>query len=518
MKAGFAHRRAGSSILLMAAVSGAAATGVVVAARPMLGSAVCAGALGLTAAIAAGSRMARVFLASLGVLLIGYAFFGRGFAYLGMPPLFVGELVLLVGLAAVVLTRGTLRRASRVPMTWFILAYAGWGALQTFPYLGPYGIDALRDAVLWGYGAFAILVVALLGREVDVQLVPRWYERWFPWFLLWAPVAWVLHRLFEHSLPQIPGTSVPVLEFSPGDVAVQLAGAASFMLLGLRGTNNARGHLARRLPDRILWLIRLVLLILVAAWNRGGTLAIVMAVMVSLAARPAAVSKLALLGVVTVTLGLAASVFGLSIDTGDYRGRISPAAITENIKSIFGSNRQSVDAGTSEWRLLWWGDIVSYTVRGDYFWTGKGYGINLADDDGYQTNSEDDAALRSPHNGHLTVLARAGVPGFVLWLMLQGYFFLSLMRACLRARRAGAEWWFRMNVWILAYWLACMVNASFDVFLEGPHGGIWFWALFGFGIWMTEVQKRLPEVRAPLEVRNRTGAYRHHHPGQFACR
>ena len=26
-----------------------------------------------------------------------------------------------------------------------------------------------------------------------------------------------------------------------------------------------------------------------------------------------------------------------------------------------------------------------YTVFGDYFWTGKGFGINLADDDGFQT-------------------------------------------------------------------------------------------------------------------------------------
>lgn len=27
-----------------------------------------------------------------------------------------------------------------------------------------------------------------------------------------------------------------------------------------------------------------------------------------------------------------------------------------------------------------------------------------------------------------------------------------------------------------------MINASFDILLEGPHGGIWFWSVFGFGL------------------------------------
>lgn len=35
--------------------------------------------------------------------------------------------------------------------------------------------------------------------------------------------------------------------------------------------------------------------------------------------------------------------------------------------------------------------------------------------------------------------------------------------------------------WLIAYWLAFMVSASFDVFLEGPMAGIPFWSLFGMG-------------------------------------
>jgi hypothetical protein len=36
--------------------------------------------------------------------------------------------------------------------------------------------------------------------------------------------------------------------------------------------------------------------------------------------------------------------------------------------------------------------------------------------------------------------------------------------------------------WILVFWTAIMVNTSFDPYLEGPQGGIWFWSLFGLGL------------------------------------
>ena len=59
----------------------------------------------------------------------------------------------------------------------------------------------------------------------------------------------------------------------------------------------------------------------------------------------------------------------------------------------------------------------SYTIGGEYFWSGKGYGINLADADGFQVTA--DGSLRAPHNGHIEVLARAGVPGLLLWIGVQ---------------------------------------------------------------------------------------------------
>jgi hypothetical protein len=152
----------------------------------------------------------------------------------------------------------------------------------------------------------------------------------------------------------------------------------------------------------------------------------------------------------------------------------------ENIISIFAPSDTNGLEGTKQFRLKWWTAIIDYTVFGPYFWTGKGFGINLADADGFQPTA--DRSLRAPHNSHVTVLARMGVPGLILWVLLQAAFFISLLRASLRHRRAGDGRLAAVGAWILVYWAAAMVNTSFDPYLEGPQGGIWFWTLFGLGL------------------------------------
>ena len=57
-----------------------------------------------------------------------------------------------------------------------------------------------------------------------------------------------------------------------------------------------------------------------------------------------------------------------------------------------------------------------------------------------------------------------------------------MLRAADRARRAGLARWVAIVGWIIVYWLAALVNASFDVYLQNPMGGIWFWSIVGLGI------------------------------------
>jgi len=435
------------------------------------------------------ARLQYAWALSLGAILAGYAFLDRGFAYVGVPPLYVGELVLLLGILAAVVGGG-FAPVLRSPVLWLLIAFAVEGVLRTAPYWSTYGVDALRDGVIWEYGSFAILVAAFLLRARHLATIPDIYRRWLPWFLFWVPAAIAVQKFAPTASPLAPGSAVPLLALKSGDVAVHLAGIASFLLLGLHqfGAPRSRPN-SSRLLEWMCWLAWIVAALGVSSSNRGGLLAILGAVTVVLAIRPMSRSGhagLFRISYVAVVLTLVFVLFNIQLDAGEGR-QISPQQIAANLASVVGSSGQSGLQGTRDWRLQWWQQITKYTVVGPYFWTGKGYGINLADADGFQVNA--DGSLRDPHNGHMDILARTGVPGLALWVALQSTFGVSLVRAYLRARRGKREWWARLNLWILAYWLAFLINMSFDVYLEGPQGGIWFWSLMGFGIAALERQR-----------------------------
>jgi hypothetical protein len=68
-----------------------------------------------------------------------------------------------------------------------------------------------------------------------------------------------------------------------------------------------------------------------------------------------------------------------------------------------------------------------------------------------------------------------------LWILLQVTFGVSLLRAAFRASRVTRQW-VPVLAWIFVYWLAALIDGSFDVYIGGPQGGIWFWAVMGLGI------------------------------------
>ena len=109
----------------------------------------------------------RIPAIALGVLLAGYMLGDRGFAYLHLPgtPLFVGEVVLAI--IAVYLIRFYPINDDRLksPVRLALVVFLVYSALRTLPYLGQYGIDALRDASQWYYGIFAFFVADFVRRR-----------------------------------------------------------------------------------------------------------------------------------------------------------------------------------------------------------------------------------------------------------------------------------------------------------------------------------------------------------------
>ncbi|HEX4591327.1 MAG TPA: O-antigen ligase family protein, partial [Gemmataceae bacterium] len=376
------------------------------------------------------------------------------------------------------LLRGRYQEVLAAPQVWLLLLLAAWGLLQTYPYLSEYKADALRDAAIWGYGAFAILVFSyLLAEPTRLAALVRTYRHFPPLFLAVIPVAWTITRIFPRvPMPRWPWADVPVLETKGGDIMVHVAGILAFWVFGLGGR------------VRAFWVLPMAAcIVLVGTYDRAGLLSFLAVFGLCLCLRPRnhLLWRLIAIGLCGIVL-LAAT--GIRVQMPGREREVSFEQLVANLTSTVSSSSAGDLDATKEWRLEWWGDIYDYTIRGKYFWTGKGFGINLASDDGYQV--EEDEALRNPHNGHLTMLARSGVPGLALWLLVQLSWAVSVFLAYRESRRRGEQTWPELFLFLLAYWLAFMINTSFDVYLEGPMGGVWYWTVYGVGLAAVAIHRK----------------------------
>ncbi len=422
-----------------------------------------------------------LYVVGLSVLLFGYALFGRSFAYLGVPPVFVGEVMLAIGLG---LALFTCRTSSLVPAPalWAVLALQAWVLVRTVPYIPEFGLDAPRDAMLAGYAAYALAVAALLIQRP--RRLPEMLVRYRTLVLVLGGLGWLIYLVYssyQEAVPTLPwAPEVHVIENKPGDIAVHMAAIAAFLVLGWR----------RSSP--VLLVLVVVGTAAMMVGNRGGMVGYLLAMSTFAVLRPKSASFGRFGYVVLVLIALGSVVDTSRLQTNDGNRSLSVGQLWENAKSLVGKSDQAMLSNTTEWRKQWWNKIVGYTVFGEYRWTGRGFGINLARADGFNTDEE--GSLRSPHSVHMTVLARSGLPGAALWALVHGLWWVSLLGAWWYARERRLEAWMGFFALCAVYWVAAVVNASFDVYLEGPMGAIWFWTVFGAAMAGTRLVRTDPTL------------------------
>jgi hypothetical protein len=401
-------------------------------------------------------------------ILLGYALAGRGFAYLGLPPLYIGEISVFLGLLTFSVNK-SFPKVLKLPQIWLLILFMSWCCINTVPYFSLYGIDCIRDAALWYYCFYAFIFSTLLiGNPERFLFMVTQYRRFSKIFLTVIPIVWTLSS--HVSLPYVPGTDVTIIFLKPADTMAHFAGISAFFY----------GSSLLAINDLTFSFLYLVNLIAVGVnSNRSGTLGFLNAFLVITIAKFNS-SKLWKMLFFLISIIIAVLIICPQI--------YEPVA--GKVVSIFTDN--GVREGSKEFRLDWWNYIINYTIYGEYFWTGKGFGINLSLADHHDPTG--DGKVRSPHNGHLTVLARSGVPGLVLWILVQLSWAIAILFKYFQCRARGQTRWSGIFLTLFVYWVASMTVTAFEVVIEGPTGGIWLWTMYGVGLAAMKLHKHFPQL------------------------
>jgi len=416
----------------------------------------------------------------LGPLLAGYLLFDRAFAYVHLPgtPLYVGELVLGVGVLGALTATGYLRTAVRnEPVLTLLAVFFLWGLIRFLPGLHAYGINAVRDFALVYYSLFAFFTAAAMARSPDIlgRLVTQ-LGRFVPWLLIWLPIALTLA---VRHVPNVPFTTVSILDHEPGNAAIAALIALGSLWLFPNG---------RSARSRAAWsTVALVVIALSATQNRGGLLGTVVAAAVGLAFYQDRL-RIIVRAVAVMALGFSlASLFSLHTSNPGGQGRaFSASQLFTNVASIGGSQESGNLGGTVNGRQELWSQVLHKQTSDGLLIRGYGFGPNLAFlAGGAEASGNPTDPLRSPHNSHLDILARMGLIGFSLWIALWLGWYTRLVRGCRRLAERGLHARRQVAVLCLMVTTTILVSTFFAPQLEGAQVAVLLWTAFGIGVVVT---------------------------------
>ena len=398
----------------------------------------------------------KIYLDAYLVILALYIYFNKGIAYS-----FLSEALLLVGLVFVIREFKQLaipkNKKSGLLIFFFAIAflYIIRGKMQQYQWL-----DVVRDSFIFNYGLFAIIIFFF---KDQIPYLLKGIYKIYKWYPLVETVLFLCLTYVPFLADLKVFGSINLLHYKYGDMAVHLFISTLFLL-------NGKIKLAPRFFIVNAVLIAYLFLIS-ASYSRAGMVCFIISFILFFVFSKNAVLKTQLkyyIKFIPLVL-LVALPFYLSTSVKEnFQGRkIGLAQLQDNIASLAISDEGSTLNDNKVWRLVWWTKIIDYTFGGEYFLAGKGLGMGLAQDD--DIAMEDNADLRSPHNFHLNILARFGVPIFLLWCFWLYLHFKQFKQPNLSA----------MNLVFLCIIIMFLLNASFDVFLEGSMGAFPFWTFIG---------------------------------------
>ncbi len=321
-------------------------------------------------------------------------------------------------------------------------------------------LNVIKDSFVFNYACFTLILFLFIDEKE----------------LIWKKI-----KLIYNFYPIIPLLSFTVFNLIPSLDTVKIFGDITIM-------NHKHSDMAIHLLISSIFLLRynnekktnaqyyFILLIIfdfliIASYSRSGTVSFIVGLLCYLyfnKERVITSNFKRILKSIVVGFIIILPIYASIQIQENFQGRtVGIDQIKNNFLSIVSSN-EDVPATLEDnkiWRLIWWGKIINYSFTPQYFFTGRGLGMSLVKTDGIDANED----LRSPHNFHLTIMARFGVVVFFLWF----YFLYQLFNKFFKRELTGNRFL------IASILLAFVINASFDVFLEGPMGAFPFWTFVG---------------------------------------
>ena len=342
-------------------------------------------------------------------------------------------------------------------------------------------IDLIRDSFIFQYGWF-VFILFLFKEKLEII----WETLFF--IYKWFPFVALLNFILQYFVPFFetvtPFGGIPILLYKNGDMGVQLLISTLLLLYSFEN---------KTLKWRVLLILVIALdFLILASYSRSGIVAFLASMLcfiyfnkdIQLQSRVRLLLKY-----LPVILLIVTPIY-INIKVAEnFQGRsVGFEQVKNNFSSIVGGTTDATSENNVVWRLVWWAKIIDYSFSSPNFFIGKGLGMNLATDDDIITL---DDSLRSPHNFHLNIMSRFGVLLFMIWM----YFLIQLLKPLFKKQLQGKR------LLIGCILLAFLLNASFDVFLEGPMGAFPFWTWIGLYL-LTEDQESLIEPVTKTNLNN----------------
>lgn len=332
-------------------------------------------------------------------------------------------------------------------------------------------IDLVRDSFIFQYSLF-VFIIFLFANKIE--------SIWEFLFIIykWLPLVALINFILQYFVPAFesiaPFGGIPILLYKNGDMGVQIL--VSTLLFMLSPEKFSRKW-------KLFFAILVILDFLIfSAYSRSGMVSFLAGIFCFVVLNKDAQMKSRSLQFIKYVPWILLIVVPIYINIQveeNFQGRaVGLNQILNNFSSILGGTTDATSENNVIWRLLWWAKILNYSFSFPNFFIGKGLGINLAISDNIATL---DNTLRSPHNFHLNIMARFGLLIFIIWIFWLIILFKPLFKKQLTGRKLA------LGCILLAF----IINASFDVFLEGPMGAFPFWTFIGLFFLEKETQEVL---------------------------